>query len=209
MRQHTVWYEAIVNACVHRSYSMKGMNIFVRMFDNRLEIESPGGFMPFVTPENIYESHVRRNYFLMDAMYYLAFVKCESEGTKRMRSAMLQSGLPAPQFEEKHVSGYTVRVTLRNNAKSRPVWIDRDAAEVIGEKYLADLDQQSRRIINFIARYEKINVTQTARLTNKRWHAAKKLLMDLAARGILTHVNPFSRHCGSHFVLGVRPKNRE
>ena len=47
------WYEAIVNACVHRSYGLKNMNIFVKMFDDRLVIESPGGFPPFVTPENI------------------------------------------------------------------------------------------------------------------------------------------------------------
>ena len=48
------WYEALVNACVHRSYNLKNMNIFIRMFDDRLEIESPGGFPPLVTPENIF-----------------------------------------------------------------------------------------------------------------------------------------------------------
>lgn len=50
----TAWYEALVNACVHRSYQLKNMNIFVKMFDDKLIIESPGGFPPFVTPENIY-----------------------------------------------------------------------------------------------------------------------------------------------------------
>jgi ATP-dependent DNA helicase RecG len=203
------WYEAVVNACVHRSYSMKGMNIFIRMFDNRLEIESPGGFMPFVTPETIYETHVRRNYWLMDAMYYMDFVKCENEGAKRMRSAMLESGLPAPQFEEKRITGYSVRVTLRNSVRSRTVWIDKDATDILGEQALAGLDQECRRIVNFVARYEKINVTQAARLTGRRWHAAKKLLASLAEREILTHVSRFSRHSGSHFVLRGKAKRQE
>ncbi len=34
------WYEAVVNACMHRSYALKNMNIFVKMFDDRLVIES-------------------------------------------------------------------------------------------------------------------------------------------------------------------------
>src|SRR5205085_7840872 len=28
------WYEAIVNACVHRSYSLRNMNVFIKMFDD-------------------------------------------------------------------------------------------------------------------------------------------------------------------------------
>lgn len=69
------WYEALVNACVHRSYGLKNMNIFVKMFDDKLVIESPGGFPPLVTPENIYTMHHPRNPTLMRAMFYLDLVK--------------------------------------------------------------------------------------------------------------------------------------
>lgn len=65
----TAWYEALVNACVHRSYSLRNMNIFIKIkFDDRIEIESPGGFPPLVTPENIYTSHNPRNPRVFDAM---------------------------------------------------------------------------------------------------------------------------------------------
>ena len=40
------WYEAVVNACVHRSYGLRNMNVFVKMFDDRLVVESPGAFLP-------------------------------------------------------------------------------------------------------------------------------------------------------------------
>ena len=36
-----VWYEAIVNACIHRSYGLRNMDVFVKMFDDRLVIERP------------------------------------------------------------------------------------------------------------------------------------------------------------------------
>lgn len=38
------WLETIVNACVHRSYHLKNMPIFIKVFDDRLVVESPGGF---------------------------------------------------------------------------------------------------------------------------------------------------------------------
>jgi len=81
------WYEAIVNACVHRSYGngMKNMPIFVKTFEDRLVIESPGPFPPFVTPENIYDMHQPRNPQLMDALFYMDFVKCAHEGARRIR----------------------------------------------------------------------------------------------------------------------------
>jgi hypothetical protein len=37
------WREVIVNAMAHRDYSITGTAIQVRMFDDRLEVESPGG----------------------------------------------------------------------------------------------------------------------------------------------------------------------
>lgn len=40
------WFEAIVNALVHRSYSFSGSEITVKFFSDRLEVESPGGFVP-------------------------------------------------------------------------------------------------------------------------------------------------------------------
>ena len=60
------WLEALVNACVHRSYNLRNMNIFVKMFDDRLVVESPGGFPPPVTPLNIYDTHNPRNPHLMN-----------------------------------------------------------------------------------------------------------------------------------------------
>jgi ATP-dependent DNA helicase RecG len=43
------------------------MHITVDMFYDRLVIESPGAFPPFVTPENIYTQHAR-NPKLMDVL---------------------------------------------------------------------------------------------------------------------------------------------
>jgi ATP-dependent DNA helicase RecG len=180
-----VWYEAIVNACVHRAYALRNMNIFIRMFDDRLVIDSPGGLPPLVTPENIYDVHHPRNPYLMEAMYFLDFVKAANEGTRRMRDLMFQERLPRPEFQHKEVGHPILRVTLRNNIKQRKVWIDSDAAATVGAAIAETLTQNQRRAINFVAEHGEISVSQLQRLVGKSWPAAKKILVSLEARGVL------------------------
>ncbi len=183
------WYEAIVNACVHRSYALRNMNIFIKMFDDRLLIESPGGFPPFVTPENIYDMHQPRNPHLMDAMFYLKFVQCAHEGTRRIRDYMKKSGLPEPIFAQKEIGGALVQVILKNDIDHRRTYVDTDAFNILGEALAKSLDENERRIVNFVTENRTINVTQTVNLINRRWQACKKILTALVGRGILDHIH--------------------
>ena len=181
------WYETIVNACVHRSYGLKNMSIFVKMFDDRLVVESPGGFPPLVTPQNIFDMHSPRNPHLMDALYYLQFVKCAHEGTRRMRDRMAAMNLPGPEFtqKEENVGHALVRVTLRNNIAHRKVFVDSDAVKLVGEAIFKDLTEHERLVINYLAENHEINVSQTQRLTARTWPMAKRLLSGLVKRGVL------------------------
>lgn len=181
------WLEAIVNACVHRSYNLKNMNIFVKMFDDRLEVESPGGFPPLVTPENIYDMHEPRNPKLMDALFQLGLVQCAHEGTRRMRDMMRSMNLPAPEFIQSELGGVAVRVTLRNNIAARKVFVDSDAAKLIGEAIFRTLSEDERQIINYLAEKGSINVSEAQRLTGRSWPYARKLMRRLHEKGIVDH----------------------
>jgi ATP-dependent DNA helicase RecG len=183
------WYEAIVNACVHRSYNLKNMNVFVKMFDDRLEVESPGGFPPLVTPENIYDMHAPRNPKLMDALFVLDLCKCAHEGTRRMRDTMNSMNLPDPEFKQKEVGAALVRVTLRNNIAARKVFVDSDAAKLIGEAVFRTLSEPERQIINFLAENKLINVSEVQRLTGRSWQSARRLLGLLTVKGIIEHIH--------------------
>jgi ATP-dependent DNA helicase RecG len=60
---------------------------------------------------------------------------------------------------------------------------------VLGESLAKSLDEQERRIVNFVAENRTINVTQTGKLIGRRWQACKKILGHLVDRGILDHVH--------------------
>lgn len=204
------WYEAIVNACVHRSYNLRNMHIVIKMFDDRLEVESPGGFPPLVTPDTIYDMHVPRNPHLMDAMFYLRFVLCSHEGTRRIRDSMNRLGLPAPVFTETTSTSAYVRVVLKNDEEHRRQFVDSDAFRVIGEALSSALNEYERRIVNYVAEHNTINVTEAARLGGKRWQAAKKALVGLVERSILDHVHSkiVERDAHAYFVLKKRFSDR-
>jgi ATP-dependent DNA helicase RecG len=204
---YDAWYEAIVNACVHRSYGLKNMNVFVKMFDDKLIIESPGGFPPLVTPENIYISHQPRNPTLMRAMFYMGLVKEHAEGTKRMRDTMQKMKLPPPKFEQTEAGiGFSqVWVTLRNHIKQRKVWVDADVTTLLGDALARNLTSEEKRVLNFVAEHGRINVTQCHKLLPAigKWHTARRLLFRLVEKGLLKHVHSKNilRDNKAHFVL--------
>lgn len=53
--------EIVVNAATHRDYGIKGTDIQIKMFDDRLEVDSPGAFAGMVKKENIRYTHFSRN----------------------------------------------------------------------------------------------------------------------------------------------------
>jgi ATP-dependent DNA helicase RecG len=168
------WLEAVVNAVVHRSYHLKNMQVFVKIFDDHLEVTSPGGFPDPVTPENIYNTHSPRNPHLMNALFFMNFVRLSNEGTRRIRDAMKEMNLPNPEFAQKEVAmGF----------------------------------DSVRGVVNYVAEYGSINVTQAQRLlAPKRWQAAKKVLMKLVEKGTLDHVHDAKIHRDAHakFVMKRR-----
>ena len=183
------------------------MNIFVKLFEDRLVVESPGGFPPFVTPENIYTQHHPRNPRLMDAMYYLDYVKCHNEGTRRMRDALMAVGLPLPEFAQKQIAiGYmSVRVTLRNNIEKRRLWAEYDVSRMLGDALVSDLTPAESKIIGFVAQNSSINVSECQRqISTKTWHSAKKVLIELTTKGILEHQRSYDRDPKAQFILAKK-----
>lgn len=179
------WKEAIVNACVHRSYNYRNRKIFVKMFDNRLEIESPGPFPPGVTPETIDKIQHSRDPFIMEAMRYLGYVREIGEGVPRIRNEMLRLGLPSPEFSQSVVADASVLVTLRNKNPIRKMLVDTDVAKIVGESITSQLSESEKIAVNYVAVEGRITASEAQRQTGRNWHKSPKVLDGLEAVQIL------------------------
>ncbi len=92
--------EALVNALVHRDYSLSAP-IRVLMFDDRIEIHSPGNLPNTVTVENIKMGiHVERNPIILSFMAKLGLMTRLGTGILRILDLAKQTQLPTPDFIE-------------------------------------------------------------------------------------------------------------
>lgn len=110
------WFEGIVNALVHRNYSIRGDYIKVILFEDRLEIMSPGLLPNIVTVENILSQRYSRNPKIAIILTEFCYVKGMNEGVRRIYSEMGKMFLNEPKYSE---IGYNVLLTLENNIANR------------------------------------------------------------------------------------------
>jgi ATP-dependent DNA helicase RecG len=98
---HDAWLEGIVNAAVHRSYSMVGDHIRVEIFDDRIEISSPGRFPGLVDLERPLETmRFARNPRIARVCADLSLGQELGEGIRRMFDEMRQAGLTDPIYRQ-------------------------------------------------------------------------------------------------------------
>ena len=108
------WQEALVNAVAHRDYRYQGTSVEVWLYDDRLEVISPGALPPEVDLALIRRReriHCSRNPRITRVLSELAFMREQGEGIPRMYEEMEQSWLPLPELRA-DVHSFTV--ILRN-----------------------------------------------------------------------------------------------
>ena len=90
--------EMTVNACCHRAYNIKGTEIQIKMFDDRLVFESPGKLPGQVKPNNIRHTHFSRNPKIAAFLKAYHFVKEFGEGFDRICREQETNGAKVPSF---------------------------------------------------------------------------------------------------------------
>lgn len=96
--------ELIVNAVMNCSY-IQNSRIQVAIYDDRLEITSPGGLLPGVTIDLMKEGFSKiRNRSLANAFAYMNLVEAWGSGIPKLMNAMKIYGLKEPEFVDMEVA---------------------------------------------------------------------------------------------------------
>jgi ATP-dependent DNA helicase RecG len=115
------WQETIVNAVAHRDYRYEGLGIEIWMFDDRLEIRSPGELVEPVTLERLLRReriHASRNPRIVRVLSDFGYMREQGEGIPRIFESMERDGLYPPGIRLEADAIFTV--TLRNTVAYSP-----------------------------------------------------------------------------------------
>ncbi|RFF31605.1 RNA-binding domain-containing protein [Wenzhouxiangella sediminis] len=93
--------EIVVNAALHRDYSLND-DIHIKIYDNRIEVVSPGRLPGFMTVENLYTDRFSRNPNINRMIHNVPDPLNHDigEGLDTARNELKKAGLVAPEFEE-------------------------------------------------------------------------------------------------------------
>lgn len=92
--------EAILNACVHRSFQMTG-DILIKIYPDSFEISNPGGFPFGVNIENIITANsAPRNRLLAETVEKTGFIERSGQGADIMFRNCVAEGKPLPDYSD-------------------------------------------------------------------------------------------------------------
>ena len=180
--------EAVVNALAHRDYGLDGATVDVTVWDDRIEVRSPGPLPGHITVDNMREEHYSRNPRIMRVLKTIGLVEEYGEGIDRMYREMESRLMEPPIFE---ATSSSVTVTLRNRFLvdvEDQVWLT-----LLGQH---DLTADERRTLVAVRRNGSIAPRDLRRLLPDA--DARALLAGAVAKGVLARVG---RRGGTRYVL--------
>ena len=147
--------EMVVNACCHRAYNIKGTEIQIKMFDNRLVFESPGKLPGMVRPSNIRHTHFSRNPKIAAFLKTYDYVKEYGEGVDRMIRELELQGVEPPTF---YTEDFILKIEVSKSLED---------AEKLTEKLTEkgdNLTENKRKILSLIAENPYITKSELSRI---------------------------------------------
>ena len=119
--------EALINAIAHRDYSQEGRGIEIYVFDDRMEVKSPGSLLSTLTVNDLLRLegvHQSRNSLVARVMREAGYMRELGEGVRRMFELMKTNELAAPELK---VSKDSFTVVLHHKplySHEHLLWLD-------------------------------------------------------------------------------------
>lgn len=155
-------HEIITNAVLHRDYSIAD-DVHIRVFDNRIEVQSPGKLPAHVTERNILEERFSRNGVMVRMLNKFPNPpnKDVGEGLNTAFEAMTKLGLKPPAIQELEAS---VLVTIRHEPLASP----------------------EQAILEYLRDHDWIKNADARRITHiQQPHKINNIFREMEARGLI------------------------
>ena len=153
--------EMVVNSECHRDYSIKGTEIQIKMFDDRLVFESPGKLPGLVRAENIRRhTHFSRNPKIAQFLKAYNYVKEFGEGIDRICKELESRGAVIPYF---HTDAFILKAILKAEFVEESIAIKDNSEKInVADHVTEELTERQRAILDLIEKNVAVNTGNVA-----------------------------------------------
>lgn len=191
------WLEGIVNALCHRSYNVQGNVIYIKHFDDRIEISNSGPLPAQVTIENIKTERFARNPRIARALEDLGYVRQLNEGVSRIYQSMEKSLLAEPEYREQNGNVY---LTLRNRVSSHDKAISPEVMGSIENQWMEFNDTQ-RAILFYLFTHGSATANDLVEYTQININSIRSYLNGFVAKKLIERHSQKQRDANAKYTL--------
>ena len=170
--------EVLVNAIIHRDYAVIGSEIHIDIYDDRIEIYSPGGMFDgsFIQEQNIMEiSSLRRNPIIADLFNRVHLMERRGSGLKKIISSY-QNAINYTQ--EKEVEFKSTQKDFKVILKNLNYKVAIKSGDKVAIKFQ---DEQLKKILEYIKKHNNCRTSDIENLLSVKSSRARKLLSILVS----------------------------
>ena len=193
------WFEGIVNAFTHRDYRIYGDHIRVTMFDDRLEIKSPGVLPNIVTLANMKHTRFSRNPKIARVMSEFGWVKELNEGVNRIYDEMKRFFLDEPSYSEP--GNNSVLLVLKNNIIARNMRDVNRLQSKVSIPIWGSLSPDEQTLLRYIYSKGSVTTKNAAAYIGKSVMTARKILRNLEHLNLLQWVGSSKNDPNQYFKI--------
>ena len=165
----------IINAATHCDYNIKGTDIQIKMFDDRIVVESPGNLPGIVRLNNMRQVHFSRNPKIAAFLHEYDYIQEFGEGVDRMFKEMEKAGLPAPEYKD---VAFMLHATIRNGINVADNVADNHAAVI-------KLSATEQEILEHLQNSPTLSAKELAALLHKTPRTIQHNITALKEKGFL------------------------
>ena len=183
--------EIIVNAIVHADYSVKGVPMRIAIYDDRIEIENPGYFLPGLTFEEILSGTSKvRNPMIMRIFKELELVEQWGSGIPRIFEEITEFGLSMPKMEE--VAG-RVRATVEVhivgiNAKKHTTSSENNIETPMKSGMKSGMKSTANQVFDLICNDNSMSISDISAVLNITRSTIQKHIETLKTKGVIERI---------------------
>ncbi|QCT94630.1 ATP-dependent DNA helicase [Caminibacter mediatlanticus TB-2] len=186
--------EALINAIIHRDY-LRNSDIKVAIYDDIVEIVSPGGFPNGLTIDEVMSGRSEiRNKVLANLFRELKYVETWGSGIAKIKNLCEEKNI---KFEINE-SGNFVRIVFH-----RPKISEKVSNSIEKVSNSIELNDKEKKIIKFLQKNGKIVSENVEELLNVKEAMARRILSNMAKKGILEKIGKTK---GSYYILSEKLK---